>query len=101
MKVTRLAVGVLEAEATLAEIDLAGDIGVDHPLQGAVNGRPADPLVFLADQIDEIVGAEVTFLTQEHPDDLFPLARPFAAGRLELGDIRKTGDHVVPVLTPV
>ena len=59
VEVPRLAVGVLEPEAAFAEVDLAGDAGVHHPLQRAVDGGAADALIFLADQIDEIVGAEV------------------------------------------
>src|SRR5262245_26997370 len=58
MEMTRLAIRMLEAEPALAEIDLARDAGVDHPLQCAVDGRAADAMVFLADQIDEIVGAD-------------------------------------------
>ena len=81
MEVPRLAVGVLEAEAALAEVDLAGDAGVHHPLQRAVDGGAADALVFALDQIDEIVGAEVPLLAQEHVDDLVALAGALAAGR--------------------
>src|SRR6266498_1634760 len=36
MEVTRLPVGMLEAKPPFAEIDLAGDPGVHHPLQRAV-----------------------------------------------------------------
>ena len=43
----------------------------------------------LADEIDEIVGAEVPFLAQEHVDDLLPLAGALAAGRLQPAEIRK------------
>ena len=42
MEVTRLAVRMLEAEPALAEVDLARDAGVDHPLQCAVDGGAAD-----------------------------------------------------------
>ena len=42
MKVARLPVGMLEAEAAFAEIDFAGDARVDHPLQRAVDGGAAD-----------------------------------------------------------
>jgi hypothetical protein len=78
---------VLEPEATLAEIDLARDAGIDHPLQGAVDGRAADSMIFAANEIDEVVGAEVTLLTEEDVDDLLPLARPLAADRLESAQI--------------
>ena len=42
MEVARVPVRGLEAEAPFAEIDLAGDAGVDHPLQRAVDGGAAD-----------------------------------------------------------
>ena len=83
MEVARLAVGMLEPEAAFAEIDLAGDAGVDHPLQRAVDGGAADAVIFAPDEIDEIVGAEVPFLTQEDVDDLLPLAGALAARRLQ------------------
>ena len=59
MKVPRVPVRMLEAEPALAEVDLAGDARVDHPLQRAVDGGAADPLILAADEIDQIVGAEV------------------------------------------
>ena len=72
---------MLEAKTTLAEIDLAGDARVDHPLQRAVDSRAADPLVLAPDQIDEIVGGEVPLLAEEHIDDEIAFARALAAGR--------------------
>ena len=59
MKMARVPVGGLEARAPFAEIDLAGDAGVDHPLQRAIDGRAADPGGLAADQIEQIVGADV------------------------------------------
>ena len=50
MKVPGVTVGMLETESPFAEIDLARDPGVYHPLQGAVDGRAADALILLADQ---------------------------------------------------
>ena len=44
MEVPRMPVRVLEAEPAFAEIDLARDPGVHHPLQRAVDRRPADAL---------------------------------------------------------
>ena len=82
VKVPGMTVRVLEAEPSLAEVDLPRDPGVHHPLQRAVDGRPADAVVFLADQIDEIFGGEVPFLTEEDVDDELALARSFVpAGR--------------------
>ena len=86
---TRLAVRVLESEASLSEIDLAGDARVHHPLQRPVHGGAADSAVLAADQIDQVVGAEVSLLTEEHVDDVFALARALAARRLEPGEIGK------------
>ena len=93
MEMTRLTVRVLEAEPPLAEIDLARDAGVHHPLQRAVDGGAADAVVVLANQIDEIVGAEMSFLTQEDVDDLLPLAGALAAGRLQPAEIRERNSH--------
>ena len=42
VEVARVAVRGLEAEAAFAEVDLAGDAGVDHPLQRAIDGGAAD-----------------------------------------------------------
>jgi hypothetical protein len=44
-------------------------------------------MIFAANEIDEVVGAEVTLLTEEDVDDLLPLARPLAADRLESAQI--------------
>jgi hypothetical protein len=68
---------MLEAEAALTEIDLARDAGVDHPLQGAVDRRAADALVLTPDQVDQIVGAQVPFLTEKNVEDEIPFARAF------------------------
>ena len=87
MEVPRVPVRVLEPEPALAEVDLAGDAGVHHPLERAVDGRAADPLILAADEIDEIVGAEVSLLAQEHVDDAVALAGPLAAGRPQAVDV--------------
>ena len=81
-------VGVLEAEAALAEVDLARDARVHHPLQRAVDGGAADPLVLAPDQIDEIVGAEVPLLAEEHVDDQVALAGALAAGGPQAVEVR-------------
>ena len=93
VEVTRLAVGMLEPEATLAEVNLARDARVHHPLQRAVDRGPADLLIFAAYQIDEVVGADMPFLTQEHVDDLLPLTGPFPARGFEPGQVLKGGRH--------
>ena len=99
MEMPRLAVRVLEAEPALAEIDLARDAGVHHPLQRAVDGGAADAMIVLADQIDEVVGAEVTFLTQEHVDNLLPLAGALAARWLQSAEIREGNSRKGPDLS--
>ena len=96
MKVARLAVGMLETESAFAEIDLARDAGVNHPLQCAVDRGAADALIFASNEIDEIVGAEVTFLAQEHIDDLFPFAGTLAAIALQAAEIRKVAVQLDP-----
>ena len=59
MEMSRMPVGRLEARAPFAEIDFAGDAGVDHPLQRAVDRRAADPRRLAADEIEQIVRAEM------------------------------------------
>ena len=88
VKVPGMAVRVLEAEAAFAEIDLARDARFDHPLQRAVDGGPADAMIFALDQIDEIVGAQVSLLAEEDVDDQIALARPLRAGRAEPIEVR-------------
>jgi hypothetical protein len=89
MKVAGLSIGVFEAEPAFTEIDLARDARVHHPLQRAIHGGAADPLILVTNQVNEIIGAQVTFLPQEHVDDLFPLARALTALRLQLCEIGK------------
>ncbi len=88
MKVPRVTVGMLEAEAAFAEVDLARDARLDHPLQRAVDGGAADALIFAADQVDQVVGGEVAFLAQEDVDDEIALAGTLAAGRTQTVDER-------------
>src|SRR5690348_1066505 len=93
VKVAGLPVRMLEPEASFPEIDLPGNPGVDHPLERAVDGGPADPLILAPDDVDEVVRAEVPFLTQEDVDDLFALARALAAVRLQPAEIWKGSRH--------
>jgi hypothetical protein len=87
MKVPRMPVGMLESETAFAEIDLAGNSRVHHPLQRTVDGGPADAAIFLADEIDEIVSTQVPFLAEKGTDDEIALAGPFAASRAHAIDI--------------
>ena len=95
MEMPRLTVRVLEAESAFTEIDFASDASVHHPLQSAVDGGAADAVVLFAYQIDEIVSAEMTFLTQEDVDNLLPLAGALAARRRQPAEIRE-GTHEGP-----
>ena len=88
-----MTIGMLEAKATFAEIDLARDARVDHPLQRAVDGRAADAVIFAFDEIDEIVSAEVSLLAEEHGHDVVPLARPLGAGRPQAIEVRQRSGH--------
>ena len=86
MEVPGMPVRVLEAEPAFAEVHFAGDPGVDHPLQGPVDGRAADPRVLAADQVHEVVGAQVPFVIEEHREDALALGRivsrlPAAGGK--------------------
>ncbi len=45
MEVTGLTVGMLEPETPFAEIDLAGDARIDHPLQRAIDRGATDPVI--------------------------------------------------------
>src|SRR5205814_6057350 len=97
VKVPRMAVRVLEAEASLAEIDFSCDPRIDHPLQRAVHGGAADSRraltvalrgILAPDEVEQIVGGEMSLLSKEHIHDQVALAGAFAAGgadTLEVG----------------
>ena len=91
VKVARMAVRVLETEAAFAEIDLAGDSRIHHPLQRAIDRGAADAAIFLADEIDEVVRAEVPLLAEERVDDEVAFAGALAARRAHAFDIN--GSH--------
>jgi hypothetical protein len=57
-------------------------------------------MIFLADQIDEIIGTVMTFLTKEHVDDLLPLARALATRRRQSAEIRE-GTHGAALTFPL
>ncbi len=50
VKVPRMAIRMLEAEPAFAEIDLAGNARLLHPLQRAIDRGAADPVIFALDQ---------------------------------------------------
>jgi hypothetical protein len=102
VEVARMPVRVLEPESPLAEIDLAGNARFHHPLQGAVDGGAADPLILALDHLDEIVGAEVPLLAEEHVDDQVALSRALGPGGpqpVEIGNGRRCGHCPLPFLT--
>ena len=83
----------LVPRSALAEIDLARDVGVDHPLERPVHGGAADARFLPADDIEEIVRAEVPFLTQKYAEDAVALARALAAGRTKAGIVGEGTIH--------
>ena len=88
VEVARMAVRMLEAEAAFAEVHLAGDARLLHPLQRAIDGGAADAVVFALDQVDQIVGAQMSLLPEEHVDDQVALAGALGAGRPQPIEIR-------------
>src|SRR5258707_287270 len=95
VKVTRMAIRRLEARAPLAEVNLPGDAGVDHPLQRAVDGRPSDARGLAVDALEQIVGADVPLLAEEHLHDPITLGRAFATRGSETGKVGEGTIHVV------
>src|SRR5829696_7431199 len=95
VKVARVAVRRLEARASFAEIDLTGNAGFHHPLQRPVDGGPADAGGLLAHALEQIVGADMPLLAEEHLDDPISLAGPFAAGWTKHGKVGKLARHLV------
>ena len=87
MKVARVAIRVLEPETALAEVDLARDPRLLHPLERAVDGGAADLLILAADQIVQVVGGQMSFLAEEDIDDEVALAGAFAPGRPEAVEV--------------
>jgi len=87
MEMTGLTIGVLEPESPLAKVDLAGDARINHPLQGAIHRCTADAVIITSNEIDQIVGAEMAFLSQEDVDNLLALAGALATGWLQPSEI--------------
>ena len=94
MEVARVPIRVLEPESSLAEVHLAGDAGVHHPLQRAVDGGSADAVIFVPDELDQIVRAQVSFLAQEHIDDEVAFAGALSARGPEPIEIEGGRCHV-------
>ena len=88
MKVARMTVGRLETGPAFPKIDLAGDAGVDHPLERAVDGGATDPRILLPNEIAEVVRAQMPFLAQKEIEDAVAFAGTLAAGRTQAGKIQ-------------
>ena len=84
---------MFEPVSPFTEVHLARDARVHHPLQRAIDGGPADPGVFSADQIDEFVGRDVPFLPEEDLNDEVALAGAPTTGRPPLFDKLGRGLH--------
>ena len=81
------------ARTSFTKVDLAGDVGVHHPLQRPVNRGAADARLGAADKIEEVVGAEVPLLLQEQIEDALPLAGALASGRTQRGVVGEGTIH--------
>ena len=88
---------MLEAESPLAEIDLAGNARINHPLQGAIHRCTADAVILMSNEINQIVGAEMSFLTEEDVDNLLPLAGALATSRLQPTEIWNSCQRYLPI----
>ena len=69
-----MAIRRLETRPAVAEIHLARDAGADHPLQRAVDGGAADARVLVADEIAQIVRAQMALLADEDTENSIALA---------------------------
>ena len=96
MEMARLTVRVLEPESPLAEVDLAGNARINHLLQRAIHGCTADAVILTSNEIDQIVGAEMSFLTQEDVDNLLSLTGALAAGWLQPTEIWDSVQRYLP-----
>ena len=94
MEMARVPIRVLEPESPLAEVHFASDAGVHHPLQRAVDRGSADAVIFVPDEFDQIVGAQVSFLAQEHIDDEVAFAGALSARGPEPIEIEGGRCHV-------
>ena len=88
MVVTRMAERLLEPRPSLSEIDFPRDAGANHPLQRPIDGRAADPRIFFANEIAQVIRAQMPFLAQEDTQDAVAFARTLAAGRAQAGEIQ-------------
>ena len=93
MEVAWVTVRRLEPRASLAEVHLARDAGVHHPLERAVHGGAADAGGIAADELVEIVGTQVPFLAQEDVQNAIALTGVLAPRGTERGEVGKKAGH--------
>src|SRR5262245_59724829 len=96
MEVARMSIRRFESRAALAEGDLPRDPRGDHPLQGPVHRRAADPRIFAMNERADIVSTQVPFLAQEDAQDTIAFAGTFAARGTQARDVRKAAVHNLP-----
>src|SRR5262249_50827636 len=99
-KVARMPVRRLEPRSAFAEVDLARDAGVDHPLQRPVDGGAADAAILAPHAIEEVVRAEMAFLPQEHAENAIALGRALAAGPPQGGEVGELTFHRIGKWVP-
>ncbi len=93
MEMPRMAIRRLETRSAVAEVHLARDAGADHPLQGAVDGGAADARILVADEIAQIVRAQMALLADEDTENAIALRGPLAAGRPQARNVGKGTVH--------
>src|SRR3954471_9327328 len=65
-----------------------GDPGGDHPLQRAVDRRPADPGFFQTNEVVQLVRGEVPLLPQEDVENTVAFPRPLPASRAKAREVQ-------------
>ena len=88
MKMPGVAERGLVPRTALAEIDLVGDSGGDHPLQRTIDRCPADARVLTAYEIVQFVCSDVPLLGKKQLDDAVALGGALAACRAEAREIQ-------------
>jgi hypothetical protein len=83
----------LEPGSAVAEVDFPGAAPIDHPLEGAINGGPADAWMLAPDEIEQIVSAQMAFLPQEGVLYVIAFGRPLAACETQSRGVGKGARH--------
>src|SRR5262249_38954978 len=95
VEMARMPVRRLVPRAPFAEVDFPRDAGVDHPLQRPVDRRTADPGRGAVDALEQILGADVPLLADEHLNDAIALGRTLTPSGPKRGEIGKLTIHLV------